>query len=140
MCRFVDEIFASHVLGQEPECYDDILAGFNATPRGNFRFGWALVRGLIHDAGKDRNRESICIEVKLKNGDDELFEVDYFLDTDTWKLEGSTKIGNDGTEAIRSLARDCQISAGDWRLISEHEAMMVIAMLAGFFMSQPVTA
>ena len=141
-CQKVEEIFAKQgIRGKEPEYYDDLIAGFNAATRGGFHFGWSLVFKTPVSSRSDeeeRNAEPTYIEVKLKSEEDELFEVDYFPDTDTWGVEGSTEIGNDGTEATRSLAADCRVSAGDFRRIGEDEAMKIIATICAFYKAQPV--
>jgi hypothetical protein len=145
-CEKVDEIFTrNRVCGAEPTYYDDIIAGFGTPARNGYLLGWDLVFKLpVRSAPKEERegREPICIEVSLfgVKEDERLILVSYFPDTNIWGVEGSTRVGGDGTEAIRNLAADCRVSAGDFRRIGEDEAMRIIATLCAFYTSQPVTA
>lgn len=142
-CLKVDEIFAKHrVRGREPTYYDDIIAGFDTPARSGFLLGWDLVFGSVdHNASQEERegREPTSIEVSLIGGEENerLFVINYFPDTNIWGVEGSTRIGLDGTEAIRSLAADCRLSAGEKRQIGEDEAMKITATLAAFYVKQP---
>jgi hypothetical protein len=145
-CEKVEETFAKHrIRGQEAVHYDDIIAGFDTPPRSGFLLDWDLVfRRVNPSASKEEQEgwEPTSIEVALTGGEDveRLILVSYFPDTNIWGVEGSTRIGGDGTEATRSLAADCRVSAGDFHRIGEDEAMKIIATLCAFYMSQPVTA
>jgi hypothetical protein len=142
-CLKVEEVFARQgIRGQEPIHYDDIIAGFNAPARSGFLFGWDLVfKTPVRSAPKEEQegREPTYIEVRLasEQADGRLIEVTYFPANNSWVVVGSTLIGWDGTETVRNLAADCQLSAGDWRKIGEDEAMKIIATLAAFYKRQP---
>ncbi|MFA5128636.1 MAG: hypothetical protein WC445_01565 [Patescibacteria group bacterium] len=141
-CEKIEEIFAKHrVRGTEPTHYDDVIAGFDTPARSGFLLRWDLV--VKGSAGHRENllgREPTCIEISLSGGErgDRLIILSYLPETRGWTIEGSTDIGLDGIPAIRNLAADCRLSAGEERQIGEDEAMKIIATLAVFYKSQPV--
>ena len=142
-CLKIEEVFTKQgVRGQEPKYYDDIIAGFEAPARSGFYLSWNFVFGgpaYSNPREKREGREPTYIDVGFSGGEsgDRLILVTYLPETNAWMVEGSKGIGNDGTEAIRSLAADCRLSAGDRRQIGEDEAMKIIATLAAFYKRQP---
>ncbi len=144
LCQKVEEIFARlRVHGHEAVHYDDIIAGFDTSARSGFLLGWDLVFGRVSPSAPKEEQERwepTSIEVALTGGEESerLILVSYFPDANIWGVEGSTRIGGDGTETIRSLAADCRVSAGDFRQIGEAEAMKIIATLAAFYVNQPI--
>jgi len=141
-CEKIEEIFAKQgICGLEPTHYDDVIAGFDTPARSGFLLGWDLV--VKGSAGHRENllgREPTCIEISLSGGErgDRLTIISYLPETRSWTVEGSTDIGLEGTLAVRNLAADCRLSAGETRQIGEDEAMKIIATLAAFYKNQPV--
>jgi hypothetical protein len=143
-CEQIEETFSRRgVRGQEPKYYDDILAGFEAPVRSGFFLSWSLVfvrPDHSNPKEKQEGREPTYIDVGFSGGEfgDRLIEVTYRPENNVWLVKGSKEIGNDGTEAVRNLAADCRLSAGETRQVSQSEAMWIIAMLANFYVKQPV--
>ncbi len=141
-CEKIEEIFTrQHVRGTEPKHYDDVIAGFDAPARSGFLLGWDLVvKGSAGHREDLLGREPTCIEISLSGGErgDRLIIISYLPETRGWTVEGSTDIGLDGTPAVRNLAADCRLSAGETRQIGEDEAMKIIATICAFYRAQPV--
>ncbi|MFZ5364230.1 MAG: hypothetical protein ACOZAG_01980 [Patescibacteria group bacterium] len=139
-CLKIEDVFTRRgVCGKEPIHYDDLIAGFEAPKRNGFDLSWSLVSSR---PPKEDREEPPYIEVLLGSDetrctDSRLIEVLYLPTRNVWVVEGSNFIGNDGNDALRTLASDCRLSAGETRQISEAEAMQIIAILVSFYKSQP---